>query len=45
LRSRFSRLGLPNVPSSMILRLGWRLVCLRHREGRAMWHASTSPKS
>jgi hypothetical protein len=45
LRSRFSRLGLPNVPSSMILRLGWRLVCLRRREGRAMWHASASPKS
>jgi hypothetical protein len=45
LRSKFSRPGLPNIPSSTILRLAWRLVYLRRRGIRATWHASASPKS
>jgi hypothetical protein len=38
-------LDCPTCPSSRIHRLAWRLVCLRHRGGRATWHASASPKS
>jgi hypothetical protein len=32
-------------PLSTILRLVWRLVCLRRREGRATWHTSASLRS
>jgi hypothetical protein len=45
LRSRFSRPGLPHIPSLMIRRLAWRLVSLRRREGLAMWRENVSPTS
>jgi hypothetical protein len=45
LRSRFSRPGLPHIPSLMIDRLAWRLVFPRHRGSRTMWHESASPRS
>jgi hypothetical protein len=45
LRSRFSLLDCPMCPSSMILRLAWTLVSLRRQGGRAMWHASASPRT
>jgi hypothetical protein len=38
-------LGYPTSPSLMIHKLAWRLVSLRHREGRAMWHENVSPRS
>jgi hypothetical protein len=38
-------LDCPTCPSSTILRTSWRLVCLRRRGGRTMWHASASPRS
>jgi hypothetical protein len=38
-------LDCPISPSLMIHRLAWRLVFLRRREGRAMWHESVSPRS
>jgi hypothetical protein len=38
-------LDCPMSPSSMILRLVWRLVCLRRRGGCATWHASALPRS
>jgi hypothetical protein len=38
-------LDCPMCPSSMILRLAWRLVSLRRQGGRAMWHASASPRN
>jgi hypothetical protein len=45
LRSRFSRPGLPMSPSSAILRLVWKLVCLHRRGGRATWNTSASPRN
>jgi hypothetical protein len=38
-------LGCPTSPSLKIRRLAWRLVSLRRRGGRAMWHANESPRS
>jgi hypothetical protein len=38
-------LGHPISPSLMIRRLAWRLVSLRHREGRTMWRENVSPRS
>jgi hypothetical protein len=38
-------LGYPISPSLKIHRLAWRLISLRHREGRAMWRPNVSPKS
>jgi hypothetical protein len=38
-------LDCPMCPSSMILRLAWRLVSLHRQGGRAMWHASASPRN
>jgi hypothetical protein len=38
-------LDCPMSLSSTILRLVWRLVCLRRRGGHATWHASASPRS
>jgi hypothetical protein len=37
-------LGCPMCPSSRIHRLAWRLVSLRRRGGREMWHANVSKK-
>jgi hypothetical protein len=45
LRSRFSCPGLPMSPSSAILQLVWKLVCLRRRGDRATWHASALLRS
>jgi hypothetical protein len=43
--SRFNRPGLPHVPLVDDHQPAWRLVFLRHHEGRAMWHGSASPIS
>jgi hypothetical protein len=45
LQSRFSRPGLPHIPSLKIRRLAWRLVSLRRRGGRATWRANESPRN
>jgi hypothetical protein len=45
LRSRFIGLGCPISLLSKTLRLAWRLVSLRRRGGRAMWHASALPRN
>jgi hypothetical protein len=38
-------LDYPISPSLKIHRLAWRIVSLRHREGRTMWRESVSPRS
>jgi hypothetical protein len=45
LRSRFSRPGLPNTPSSSKGRLVWRLAFPRRQGGRAMWRGNAPPKN
>jgi hypothetical protein len=45
LQERFQLRSRPMFLSSKILRLVWRLVCLRHRGGRTTWHASALPRS
>jgi hypothetical protein len=38
-------LDCPISPLLMKIQLAWRLVSLRRRGGRAIWHGSASPKS
>jgi hypothetical protein len=45
LRSRFSRSGLPNVPLINDPLTSLEASLPGRQEGRAVWHASASPKS
>jgi hypothetical protein len=45
LRSRFSQLGLPNIPLVEDPPTSLEASLLRRRGARAMWHANVSPRS